>query len=318
MVKKIVSLSLLFVLLSLSSCQNSSSSSSAAASSSEAASSSASSSVEEVNYDLQEGLSYSAVSANDKLDAYIPKTADGSNVGVIFVHGGAFKFGDTKMFQNVGKWLGNHGYAAFTINYRLNTDGVFPHAVSDVKGAIRYVRANASTFKINPDKIVVAGESAGAYLAVMAGANGGTTTFDGDVSENLTVSSKVKAVVDFYGPIDFYTIYADATKAAQSPESAFCGFNIAEDKDKTYTTNPVKYLTENFTSAAAPYFYITHGLADTTIPSSQSQYLYDQVTALFGTSAATLSLKEGLAHMDGKFYTSENLTSVFADVSSHL
>jgi fermentation-respiration switch protein FrsA (DUF1100 family) len=153
---------------------------------------------------------------------------------------------------------------------------------------------------------------------MMATATGGTDQLDGDVSDNASVSSKVCAGVDFYGPINFFTLYADATAASASNETAFCGFNVGEDEAKTYTTNPVKYFKDNYTSQTAPYLYITHGLADTTIPHSQSQYLYDEYTSAFGTDKATLVLKEGLAHMDGQFYTETNLTSVFADVSSKI
>ena len=106
-------------------------------------------------------LVYAPVSATQKMDLYIPTTGAGPFPLVINIHGGGFKFGDKGMLsETTGKALLNAGYAVASIDYRLSGEAIFPAAVQDAKAAVRFLRANAAQYNLNPDKIAVFGQSA--------------------------------------------------------------------------------------------------------------------------------------------------------------
>ncbi len=90
----------------------------------------------------------------------------------------------------------NHGYAVVSVDYRLSKEAIFP-------AAIRFIKANAETYNLNPDKIAVWGDSSGGNLAALAGTSGDDNTLNGDNTENLEYSSTVNAVVDWFGPMSF-------------------------------------------------------------------------------------------------------------------
>ena len=106
------------------------------------------------------------------------------------------------------------GYVTATVSYRFSQEAPFPAAVTDVKCAIRWIKSNAKQYKIDPDRIAVIGGSAGGHLALMIGYSSDIPEFD-DGCETDTVSSRIQAVVDIYGPSDLTTDFAIAQKAAQ-------------------------------------------------------------------------------------------------------
>lgn len=118
---------------------------------------------------------------------------------VIWIHGGAFLIGSKD--DTVPLELLSQGYAVASMGYRYSSEAKFPAQVEDCKAAIRWLRANAARFALDPERFAVFGESAGGYLAAMLGTTGDVKEFD--VGENLDQSSRVQAVIDFYGPTDF-------------------------------------------------------------------------------------------------------------------
>jgi acetyl esterase/lipase len=270
---------------------------------------------ETVNYNLAEGLKYGSASEHEIGDIYTPKDASQPTMGVVFMHGGAFRGGDEKMSARVAKWLANHGVAVFCIRYRLVDEKKFPGAVSDVKAAVRYLRKNAASYNINPDQIVTWGESAGAYLSVMGAITGGTTALDGDVTDNLDVSSKADACVDFYGPICI----------KKYKDTGLCGFlgiqaadvDLPANAELVASSDPATYL-DSWTKTTACRYIIQHGSADTMVTNNESHYLYDTLSPVYGTDKVTLEIKEGLNHMDAGFYTDENMSGVVTALSDYL
>jgi acetyl esterase/lipase len=221
-----------------------------------------------------ENLAYvSQGSAAQALDLYAPK--DGTNVPlIIWIHGGAFLFGSKDEILGepvvLGFLLG--GYAVAAINYCLSPEALFPAQLEDCKAAVRWLRAHAEKFGIDPSRIGVWGPSAGGYLATLLGVTGETHEFD--VGENLNCSSRVQAVCDFFGPTDFLQMDAhrlpdgDIHNAPGSPESKLVGGPIQDNPDKVKRANPITYVTKN-----APPFLIVHGTGDRLVPFNQSELL---------------------------------------------
>ena len=146
-------------------------------------------------------IGYASTSPAQKMDIYIPENGDGPFPVIISIHGGAFMMGD-KADGQVNPMLEGlkRGYAVVSINYRMSGEAIFPALMHDVKAAIRYVRANAAKYKLNPDKIAAWGGSAGGYLSAMAGTSGDIQTLEDLSLGNAAFSSKVQAVVDWFGP----------------------------------------------------------------------------------------------------------------------
>ena len=124
------------------------------------------------------------------LDLHVPE-GPGPFPAAILVHGGGFDGGhkDTNV-KPLFAVLANARFAWFSIDYRLAPAARFPQAMSDVDSSIRWVKANAQQYRVNVSKIVIIGESAGGFLVNYAGTHG-------------TPATKIAAVVDFYGPVDY-------------------------------------------------------------------------------------------------------------------
>ncbi|AQR95363.1 alpha/beta hydrolase [Clostridium saccharoperbutylacetonicum] len=212
--------------------------------------------------------------------------------------------GDNTSSYKIFKSILNNGIAFVSIDYRLNSEAAFPAQIYDVKGAIRYIRAHAKEYGLDPDKIAVCGTSAGAHLAAELATTGDIKELEGDEGGNLDYSSKVMACVDFYGPTDLLTMsnemdpslqsHVDAVAthdSTDSNESKLLGFTqkgqgigvLREIRDKNETNSPywdkVKLAelaspVNNVTSDDPPMF-IAHGGHDTLVPIQQSLRLRD-------------------------------------------
>jgi acetyl esterase/lipase len=206
-----------------------------------------------------------------KLDLFLPR--GGKNLPlVIRIHGGAWLGGSKE-----GEWPNDYvryGYAVARINYRLSQHAIFPAQIEDCKAAVRYLRANAQKYNLDPNRFGVWGASAGGHLVALLGTTGDVNEFD--VGENLSVSSRVQAVADYFGPTDFLQIEAHKLpnsmvhNSPDSPESKLIGGPIQENREKVTKANPITYVTKN-----APPFLIVHGDTDPLVPHHQSELLED-------------------------------------------
>jgi acetyl esterase/lipase len=205
-----------------------------------------------------------------KLDLYLPPTGSGWPL-VVAIHGGAFRMGD-KGGEPAGAFVAR-GFAVAAINYRLSQHALFPAQIEDGKAAVRWLRANAAQHGYDPDRIASYGASAGGHLAAMLGTAGDVKAFD--VGGNAGVSSRVQAVVDFFGPTDF--LQMDAHRPSEqamvhdtpdSPESQLVGGPIRDNPEKVARANPITYVTKD-----DPPFLIVHGDADLLVPHHQSVLL---------------------------------------------
>ena len=138
-----------------------------------------------------------------QLDLYLPAARAGAPLpAVVFVHGGGWRTGVRANFAPMAIRLAERGYAAATISYRLSGEAPYPAAVHDVKAAMRWVRAHAGTYDIDPDRIAVAGGSAGGQIAALAGTTNGEARFDPDGGPEA-VAGSVQAIVNIDGLSDF-------------------------------------------------------------------------------------------------------------------
>ena len=204
-----------------------------------------------------------------KLDLYLPRQGDSLPL-IINIHGGAFRMGSKE--DGVPLEYLARGYAVASINYRLSQHAVFPAQIEDGKAAVRWLRAHANEYRLDPDRFAAWGASAGGHLAAMLGTTGDTTGFD--VGSHLDQSSRVQAVVDYFGPTDFLQMdahrlpHGQRHDPADSPESQLIGGPIQEHPEKTARANPITYV-----SPGDPPFLIVHGDQDPLVPHHQSQLL---------------------------------------------
>lgn len=268
-------------------------------------------------------LAYATLSSAQKLDLYIPTSGSGPFPVVIMVHGGGFMMGDKADgagLTGVDQLLAA-GYAVASINYRLSSEAIYPAQIFDAKAAVRFLRANAAQYNLNPDKFGAWGASAGGNLVALLGTTCGVAELEGAELGNADQSSCVQAVVDWFGPIDFLkmdeqfagTSCPQTHDAANSPESMLVGAEIQAVPELVQTTNPMNYITAD----DAP-FFIENGTADCNIPPIQNKNLADALSAVIGAENVTYISLEGAGHGGSQFATAENLALVIAFLDQNL
>ena len=262
-------------------------------------------------------IPYANLSPAEKLDIYLPDDGDGPFPVIISIHGGAFMFGD-KADEQLNPMLKglNHGYAIVSINYRLSGEAIFPANINDVKAAIRWVKANAAEYKFSPKRIALWGGSAGANLASLAGTSGDVKELEDMSMGNANQSSRVMAVVDWFGPTNFLLMDEQLKETgngkpdkseANSMLSKVLGQKITEIPEKVKMANPESYITSD-----DPPFLIQHGTKDPIVPTQQSVLFYEKLVKVLGKEKVTLHLLEGVQHGGKEFETPENLQIVFS------
>ena len=207
---------------------------------------------------------------------------------VVWIHGGAWRAGSKEGTPTLA--LAQKGYFTASISYRLSQEAKFPAQIEDCKCAIRWLRAHAKEYGINPDRIGVWGSSAGGHLVALLGTSGGVADLDGKGGW-ADQSSRVQAVCDFFGPTDFTRMMEGRSTmdhyAANSPESQLIGGPVLDNKDKCAKANPITYVTPD-----DPPFLIVHGEQDTTVPINSS-VLLDEALRKAGVEATFVRVKGG-------------------------
>jgi acetyl esterase/lipase len=233
---------------------------------------------------------YSRAGGRDRLaDVYQPE-GDGPFPAILFLHGGGWRFGDRRLAPDLARHFGAYGFVMVSIDYRLSGEAQFPAAVIDTVCAVRWMKAHARNFQIDPHRIGLLGSSAGAHLALLAAF--APEAFASD--EWAEQDARVAALVDGYGPSDFLQADAhrdpdalpgcDAESALipdplpssdpTSMESIFLGAPINDVPERVAAANPLTYA-----SGATCPVLILHGDCDAHVPLHQSRLVYDGLAA---------------------------------------
>lgn len=242
---------------------------------------------------------------------------------VLFITGGGFM--DAPKTKYIGQRvdMARAGYVVASINYRVVPMVTFPGVLEDAKTAVRYLRANAKKFGIDPTKIAVMGESAGGYIAAMVGTTSGVAGFD--KGEYLDQSSDVQAAIDLYGLSDLTRVGSDFSKEIQeahkSPAMSEAmlvngvpwqgGGSILSDLDKAKKANPITYISDK-----TPAFLLMHGDADQVVSPSQTKILHEALIA-HGIDSTRYVVK-GADHAGLLWYQPEIMDIVIKFLDEHL
>ena len=237
---------------------------------------------------FERGIEYSNPDGQHlQLNLARPKNATGALPAVLCIHGGGFRAGNRDGNNALCLNLVQRGFVAATVSYRLAPKYQFPAAVHDVKAAVRWLRANAAKYQINPARIGVTGDSAGGHLAQFLGVTAGVPEFEGD-GGNAGQSSRVACVVNRYGPSDFTKSYGKSVDAAEVLP-LFLGGDLKTALPRHIQSSPLNWVTPN----AAPTL-ILHGTEDQYVAYEQGVWMRDRLQAC-GVEVELLTF-EGAKH----------------------
>ncbi|MBA4016539.1 MAG: alpha/beta hydrolase [Pirellula sp.] len=231
---------------------------------------------------------------------------------VVYIHGGSWRAGSYKSCPLAS--LTEQGFAVASIEYRFTDVAIFPAQIHDCKGAVRWLRANAGKYGYDASRIGVAGTSAGGHLAVLLGTSAEVADLEGTVGGNLDQSSRVAAVVDYYGPTDFVLrakTHPERANAQGSSTFDLLGGPAIEKTEQAKRASGVTYV-----SADDPPLLIVHGDQDKTVYLDQSESIRKAYEA--AQLDVDMILVPGGGHGGKVFFTGENLSRVQEFLSRHL
>lgn len=198
-----------------------------------------------------------------------PKEVKGLRPAIVCIHGGGFRAGNKDGYNRLCLKLAEQGYVAATIDYRLAPTNKFPAAIYDCKAAVRWMRANAEKYHIDPSRIGVTGGSAGGHLVQFLGVTGDVPEFEG--TDNLGYSSAVSCVVNFYGPSDFTKSYGKSVDAAEVLPLWFGG-DLEHERFKHILASPLNWVNPR----SAPTLLV-HGTKDPYVAYEQAEWMRDRL-----------------------------------------
>lgn len=238
-----------------------------------------------------------------RMTVMVPRT-DVAKPAVIYFPGGGFSSADWEKFTEMRTALAKAGFVVAAAEYRVVPDK-FPALVVDAKSAVRYLRAHAKEYSVDPARIGVLGDSAGGYVVQMLGTTNGEKAFD--KGDNLDQSSDVQAVATMFGISDLTTIGEGFPEAIQKVHESpavteallvngvafrdFAGASILSDKKKALAASPLGHVDGN-----EPPFLILHGAQDPLVSPEQSRHLFEALQK--AKVPATYLLVENAKHGD--------------------
>ncbi len=256
-------------------------------------------------------VAYANLSESQKMDIYLPDKFKGPYPVIVSIHGGGWCTGDKVGTDALIAWQGRErGYAVVSINYRLSGEALFPAQINDVKAAIRFIRANASKYDLNPDKIAVWGSSSGGALAALAGTSGDVKELQDLTLGNADQSDRVQAVVNWCGPLNLLTMddqYKESgvpgypTNIPTSYSSKYLGKQVNLVPDLAKKADPTTYITPD-----DPPVFIQHGTDDIWVPVQQSIEFAAKLEPVIGKDKVYLEVMQGVGHGGQPFNNQQN------------
>ena len=238
---------------------------------------------QDIEYAVADGISL-------RLDLYLPEAPEGLAPLVLWVHGGGWRAG-SKDPTYAPEALGE-AYAVASIDYRLSQEAVFPAQIHDVKAAVRFLRGNAETYGLDPERFGAWGSSAGGHLVALLGTTCGVPDAEGTLGDHLDQSSRVQAVCDFFGPTNFLVLLDERggrDMRRSMPEDQLLGGPVEENVELATLASPISHV-----DPSDPPFLIMHGSDDSTVPVEQS-IAFDEALRAVGVDS-TLIVIEGAGH----------------------
>jgi acetyl esterase/lipase len=213
---------------------------------------------------------------------------------VLFIHGGGWGQEGRKDYSNEIRRVADQGYVAASIGYRLSVADekgkvkhTFPDQVQDVKCAVRWLRANAKKYRIDPKRIGAAGSSAGGHLALMLATTAKQIELEGD-GGNAGFSSEVQVVVHWAGPVDLAKMYPKTLEVVRPFMERFLGGTPSQVPDIYRAASPLSYVNKNI-----PPVLSIHGDLDAAVPLEQSQILQAKIKKCGGTNELLILKGQG-------------------------
>ena len=207
-------------------------------------------------------------------DAYMPR-APGKYPVIIAVHGGGWQGGSKSAYRFLGPWLAQRGYVVFSIDYRLVKAGkkMFPESVHDVRAGVQFVRSQAAEFKVDPDRIALMGDSAGAHLAALAALGG--EAFGGAYKDDpyAAASAKVKALITAYGVFDMAQQWDHdlLNRPGDNIAEKYLGAPPSVDRKRYFDASPLSYAVK---SAAGVSVLLANGTEDDVVDRAQTDAFF--------------------------------------------
>lgn len=231
-----------------------------------------------------------------KLDIARPD-GQGPFPAIVFIHGGGWHQGSRERYRDMIREAAERGYVAATISYRLmkfdedkkettTAEPRFPAQINDAKAAVRWLRANADKYHVDPRRIGVTGESAGGHLSLLVGLTDSKANLEGDGGK-AEESSRVQAVVNVFGPTDMAKCYE--TSSVAWIFRLFMGGTPEEAAETYQAASPITYV-----SSDDPPVLTIHGDKDALVPIAQAKMLDDKMKS--AGAKHTLLLLEGQGH----------------------
>lgn len=272
----------------------------------------------------QYDIPYDTLTKSQKLDLYLPETGEGPFPLIVFIHGGGWYSGDKADGQERA-WvtLRNQGYAVASINYRLSRETAHPAGLIDCKTAIRFLKANADKYHIDPERVAVSGDSSGGHYALMVALTSDITEFEDLTRGNAEQDSDVRCAVVWYPATDL----AETMRTVQDREYTGFGARFAWSNIERYVGKSIKNVDDERLITASPIHYISedmppvllqHGNADSICPVDQSWRFYRQAVAVAGEEKVSIEILEGAEHGDSDFETEENMKSISLFLDKYL
>jgi acetyl esterase/lipase len=279
---------------------------------------------------------YSDVSPNHVLDVYLPDSETGPFPVIVFVHGGGF-LGGSKNYGALAPILGSvsQGYALISVEYRLSMEATWPAGVHDVKCALRFITAHADDLGIDPDRIVLWGNSAGGAIVNTVVATLTSGRVDDLSLGHRDARPRVAALVSWFAVLDWvslayhHDIPTDKTFLVTSPtiadarryaaqgwkrvEDAELGFAIEDDLPRAFAASPIRLVQDEFVPAL-----FQHGTADVIVPFADSAKMVQTINTRVRPGLATLRPMRGEIHGGPGFYTPDNIVGNLRWIDEHI
>lgn len=301
--------------------------------------------IEEISWsggESYEKIPYASDSESQYLDLYVPYTSDDELPKLfVLVHGGGFITNDSqsKQAQLMYRYFRDNGFACATVNYRLAQEEAFPGALSDVKAAVRFLKAHAKEYGYDAGKVAIWGESAGGYLAVAASVTSDDEFMDVEYigqkeyeAQNGFVSATVDACVDYYGAVELGKkdddwkqlgiplfiidianswLHTDVLEGYSDVESFWLRKETGEmTNDELEASNLYYYVEKNLDDKSSIKFWIAHGDCDLTVPIMQSERFYSALCDAIGEDNVTFKVVHTAGHAGDIMYSEKELSQI--------